>query len=294
MPWLVPLPRAIQWPVPSSDVIQMKHDLESLHSRDTLPSDSLLPMLNTGRSIPIPSELYRITGFDFIDSRRIVCTQEAVGSIFVVNIQTKKVEKEIPFGPPGRYESIVLVDKSAFIASGDGRLFEVANFSSPRISVKEYGTHLTVRQEMSGLCYDKESKRLLVAIRGVEEGSNAYKGIYSFDLASRTMSVNPAIKIDLNDSSLNKINSRKLQSLVQPSDIAINGTSANLYICDATKSQLLVLNQRGETKNIYAFPRNKITQPEGIRFTPSGELYVVSSGSKDEQAKLLLVKLPSN
>ena len=196
------------------------------------------------------------------------------------------------FAAAGDYQAISVVGKNVFIACADGRMIEVSNFRSPRRTVKEYGTHLTLRQNVSGICYDRINKRLLVSIRDVDESGNNFKGIYSFDPVTHVMAVAPVVKINLGDSLINPANSRKLQQLVQPSDLDIQESRRRIYMCSAVKSQLIAINEDGSVMNVYGLPRKEINQPEGIRITPSGDIYVVSSGSKDEPGKLVRITLP--
>jgi hypothetical protein len=173
-------------------------------------------------------------------------------------------------------------------------LYEIGKFLSAEPQIKEYGTHLTISEHPQGISYDKIHRRLLVAVEGVEEASEPYKEIYAFDLKSRKMIVKPAIRINLNDTLLNPATSKKLQQLLQPSDITMHPVSGRIFICDATKSQLVVISPRGTVRSIVGLPRELIIQPEGIRITPSGELYIVSGGTKEVPGKLLLVQMPRN
>lgn len=260
-------------------------------STDTIPLDSTLDVVKITRSWELPPALKKISGIDFIDETRAACIQDEVGAIFIYNIQTESIEAEIPFATPGDYEGIALAGKNAYIAAADGRILEVANFRSAKPSVREFGTHLTVRQNVEGICYDKKNRRLLVVIKGQEESSQYYKDIYAFDLASKKMRVKPVFRIDLQDTVLNKGHSKKFQSLLLPSDIDIHPRTGDLYITDAVKSQILLLDATGAVKSLHHFSRAKTIQPEGVSITPSGLLYIASEGFKEDAGKLLLVVL---
>ena len=257
--------------------------------RDSLPSDSARHVVKITRTWTLPPVLQNISAFDFIDASRLACIQDVIGSIFIFNLQTDTIESVIPFGPPGDYEGLAIAGGSIFVGCADGRILEVTKFRSAAPVTKEYGTNLSVEQGIEGLCYDKKGNRLLVSIKGDGESLRHYKGIYAFDLATRTMAVKPVYNIDLRDTLLNKSETRRRQSVIVPSDIDIHPHSGFIYIPDAEKSQLLVLDGDGGAKFIFFFAPTEMIQPEGIKFTPSGELYVASGGADGLPGKILVV-----
>ncbi len=264
----------------------------SQRKNDTISPDSSFRAVKVSGYRTLPVEYGRVTGFDFLDAQRIICLSNSTGSFHIFNLRTRKTERKIVFATAGDYQAITVAGNKIFIACADGRIIEVSNFRSQNRSVKEYGTHLTLRQNVSGICYDRTNRRLLVSIRDIDESGTNVKGIYSFDPVSHIMTVAPVIKINLGDSLINPANSRKLQQLVQPSDLDIQESKRRIYMCSAVKSQLIVVNEDGTVAHVYGLPRDRINQPEGIRITPSGDIYVVSSGSKDEPGKLFRITLP--
>jgi uncharacterized protein YjiK len=259
---------------------------------DTLTSESSNFVVKISRSWELPQELKEISGISYIDAERIACVQDEMGAIYIYNLALSSIEATIPFGPPGDYEGIATVNDNAYVACADGRIYEVAGYRTLKPSIKEYGTHLTVKQNVEGICYDKTNNRLLVSIKGQEEGSPPFKGIYEFGLANKKMPVKPVIKIDLQHQVFGRSQLRKLQSVIQPSDVDINPVTGDIYLTDGEKSQLLIMGSSGKIKALYALSKTQVIQPEGICFTPSGELYIASEGKKQEPAKLLLAELP--
>ncbi|MBL7697185.1 MAG: hypothetical protein JNK79_03475 [Chitinophagaceae bacterium] len=217
----------------------------------------------------------------------MACLQNEIGSIFLFNLETGLIDKEIPFGPPGNYEGMVLVNKTAYIGCADGRILEVQNYAADSPRVVEHGTHLTIDDRIVGLCYDRRNKRLLVSVRGNDKTDLQYKGIYAFNLALKRMPVRPVIKIDLRNPVFGGIEPKNLQTVFQPSDLDINPRTGLLYIIDGTRRQLLRMRMSENIRDLKNMNREKFFQPEGITFTPSGELFVASKGDRDEPGMLL-------
>jgi uncharacterized protein YjiK len=265
--------------------------LQAQGASGILMADSNRATVDISRTWQLPEILKEISGIAYIDAERIACVQDEVGTIFIYNILTNGIESEVPFGPPGDYEAIAVVNNDAYVAVADGRIIEISAYLSDNPGVKEYGTHLTVTQNVEGLCHDKKNKRLLVAIKDQEEGSPLYKGIYSFDLVTKTMPVKPVMKIDLQDPIFGKPSFKKPQALIQPSEIAINPSTGDFFISDAVRSQVLIMDQEGKIKALHALNKSEFIHPEGIMFTPSGELFIANEGSKELPAKLMRVSL---
>lgn len=128
--------------------------------KDTSGVDSLKHVVKITQSWDLPPALNNISDFIFVDENRIACILNVAGTIYIYNVLTKTIEREIPFAPPGNYKSIVLIDETAFVACADGRIYEIQHYGAAKPVVKEYGTHLTIRQNVAGLCYDAKNKRI--------------------------------------------------------------------------------------------------------------------------------------
>ncbi len=259
--------------------------------KDTASPELPRHVVKITRTWELPPVLKEISGIAYIDSSHILCVQDEVGSVYIYNITRSVMESQIPFGPPGDYEAVALVKDVIYVACADGRLFEISGYNSAKPLVKEYGTHLTVKQNVEGLSYDAVSNVLLVAIKGQEEGNQSYKGIYSFDPVKKQMSVKPVIKINLQDPLFGKAQSKKPQSVIRPSDLAVHPISGDIYVLDGSKPQLLIMDKAGKTKALYLLRRPVFNHPEGITFSPTGECYISDGGNRQQPGRLLLVEI---
>ncbi len=226
----------------------------------------------------LPVVLKEISGITAIDSIRFACVQDEVGSIFIYNTETSTIQEEIPFAPAGDYEGITLVNDTAWILRSDGKLFEVNSLYSKATTITEYNTPLTANHNVEGICYDKNNNRLLLAIKNAEPGNKPYKGVYSFDLATKTMLPEPVFKIEVRQEL--KSGSKKRGVEIMPSGIAIHPKTKDMYVTDGRNSMLLILDGTGRFKNLYNLNNKEFTQPEGISFHTNGDLFISNEGAK--------------
>jgi uncharacterized protein YjiK len=222
----------------------------------------------------MPAELKEISGIAYIDKTRLACVQDEQGKLYIYNTQSKRIEKEIPFAAEGDYEGVAVVENTAYVLRADGRLFEVADYNQ-KPTVIEHQTHLTEEQDVEGLCYDKKNNRLLLTIKGHEPNTTDYKGIYAFDLASKKMAKAPVLKVDLTHEIWKDI---KGKQKMEPSDLDIHPLTGDIYITDGAKPKLLVMDAKGKVKNLFLMDESQFPQPEGVAFTPEGDLIISSEG----------------
>ena len=239
----------------------------------------------------MPKQLLEISGLSYIDEQRFACVQDELGTIFIYNIASSSVEKEIPFGGVGDYEGLAVVGENVWVLRADGKLFEVSNINAAKPAVKEYTTHLTIKQDSEGLCYDKKNNRLLIAIKGAEIATEDYKGIYAFDLASKKMDQQPVFKIDL----LNEVfesngSGKKKKGSINPSGISIHPINGEMYITDGRNSKLLITDATGVIKKLYQLNAKEFSQPEGITFNAAGDLFIANEGA-NQPGNIVLVKI---
>jgi uncharacterized protein YjiK len=228
----------------------------------------------------LPAVLLEISGLSSIDDNRFACVQDEQGTIFIYNTGTKNIEKEISFAGVGDYEGIAVVGETVYVATADGKIFEVTNYNSGKPDVKKYNTHLTVKNNVEGLTYDNKNNRLLVAIKDQETNGADYKGIYSFDLSKKTMAKEPVYKIELSDPLLGGAKKKKSGNTIQPSEILINPITNEILVLDGPGGRLVVLDPTGKITKLHQLGK-AFSQPEGMTFTPGGKFYISNEGKKD-------------
>ena len=226
----------------------------------------------------LPPILQEISGIAYIDKDRFACIQDEQGIIFIYNTATRSIEREITFAPPGDYEGICLVGEDAWVVRSDGRIFRVDSIHSAQPRTDQFQSGFLLRQEIEGICYDKKSNGLLLSVKDVARGDQTYKAIYRFDLLTKTMSNDPFIRIDLQNEAFR--NNNKKGPIFFPSDISMHPISDEIYITDASRSRLLIMNANGAIRSVVQLSASEFSQPEGICFDPAGRMFISNEGSR--------------
>ena len=219
----------------------------------------------------MPRELMEVSGIAWYGADKAAAVQDETGTIFIYDLKQQKVEKQIPFAGKGDYEGVAVAGETIYALRSDGTVVEIIN-GQP----KEYKTHLTVQHDTEGLFYDKKNDRLLVSVKAGESAGK--KNIYAFDISSKKMNAAPVMSIDLNHQLLGS--GKKIEDRFQPSDLAVHPTTGEVYVLDGANPRLMIMNSNGEIKEVHNLDKSVFKQPEGIMFSPQGDVYISSEGVK--------------
>ena len=246
----------------------------------------------------MPASLEEISGISWTGKGSLACIQDEDGIIYFYSLEKEEVVSEVKFGKDGDYEDIAVVKNTAYVLKSNGNIFRVKNFKKEKIKVKSYKTLLSNKNDSEGMVYDSSENRLLIACKGSPsiEKENPYKGyraVYSFDLESMQLLEEPVYLIDLHkidsykdQSSFTQFSSRLAKILgitdpygnLRPSGIAIHPITDEIYIISSVGKLLIRLDRDGLILGVQALDPNLFRQPEGICFSPEGELFISNEG----------------
>jgi uncharacterized protein YjiK len=227
----------------------------------------------------LPFTLVEISGLSFTGDDRLACVQDEKGIVYIFNQHAGEVEAEVIFGEDGDYEDIEIVENDAWVLKSNGTLYKVADYLKKAVpGEKKYPTALSGKNDAEGLAYDPVSKTLLIACKENpfvdEKKGSGFKSVYSFNLETKLIDLNPFLLI-----SQDTIRHYKGGSTFKPSGIAIHPITGEVYILGSVGKLLLVLSRAGEMLAVINLNPMVFPQPEGICFSPDGTLYISNEGA---------------
>ncbi|MGA1869916.1 MAG: SdiA-regulated domain-containing protein [bacterium] len=231
----------------------------------------------------LPNVLDEISGISYLEQNKLACIQDEKGIIYVFDMEKGKVTERYEVGKKNDYEDIEIVKNTAYMLQSNGTLLKIENFREENPRVKKYNTVLSHKNDAEGLSYNSESNSLLIACKSspyLKDKSPSLKGkraIYAFDLDTETISKEPAYTIDMGDVT------------IYPSGIAVHPRTKNIYIISSAKRILILLNQKGDIIGRRRLHKKIFKQPEGICFSPQGDLFI-SNESRDGKANILVFR----
>ncbi len=275
--------------------LNTQDDLNHHDQRYQFPYDLTEP----GYELTMPKKLMEISGLgiDYTNENCLLAIQDEDGVIFYINKNTGKVDRELSFWKDGDYEGVEMVESEIFVVKSTGTIYQVSNPGKASQSVEKFKFFLSSENDIEGLGYDKYNHRLLLACKAKAGEGPEYKykkGIYAFNLATKTMSEKPVFLLSsdaIHDYLGTAPQIRKLEKVIEffnsnfafsPSGLAVHPKTGNIYISSSVGKMIIVLNPEGVVIHIEKLSKKVHAQPEGICFDSDGTLYIANEGkSKD-------------
>ena len=233
------------------------------------------------RKWEMPVELNEISGVSWISENKIACIQDEDGIVYIYNLSSELIEKQINFSKSGDFEGVAALDSTLYVMESNGLLFEISNYLSDSFETKEYKTSFSGKNNLESLVADSINNQILFTVKDNDPNSESYKGIYAFNVESKSIEELPIVKIPLDNPIFKP---KKVDDDIEnisnffPSDIAINPTNGNYYILEGKNPQLLIMDKMGKPLKIHKLHPESFPQPEGLTFSPDGTLYISNEG----------------
>ena len=223
---------------------------------------------NPSEKFIMPNNLKEISGLSYYKGNQLACVNDEEGKVFMYDFVKKEVVNEIPFGKNGDYEGIEVVGDEVFVLKSNGKL---KSFKIGLAFEREIDCSSPDVIEYEGLSYNPKSKNLLLAAKERVKDKDDKKMIYAYDFDRKTLFKHIAIP---QDQVRDEANGKKFK----PSGIAVSPTSGQLFIISSDGKKLLVLAEDGRKEALYSLNPDTFVQPEGICFSPNGDLFISSEG----------------
>jgi len=231
--------------------------------------------------IELSKELKEISGLSWYDQSTLAAIQDEAGIVYIVDANTGEIKEKIKFSLPGDFEGIEVVDGTIYTLTSGGTLFAIDKNNSNKVERIE--TRLNWINDVEGLAYDRKIHSLLIACKGQAstQSDNNIKGkaIYALELDNHQLSEQPVAIIK--KSALGQfVDVEKFK----PSALAIDPLTGYLYVLASAGNRLVILDQNFEVIMALKLPAKIYAQPEGICFSPDGDLYISNEETKKSRA----------
>jgi uncharacterized protein YjiK len=231
---------------------------------------------NPSEKYIMPDKLREISGLSYYKNNQLACVNDEEGKVFMYDFVKKEVVDKIPFAKDGDYEGIEVVGDEVFVLKSNGKLksFKIGLPFEREIDCSDPDV-----LEYEGLGYDPKSKYLLLAAKERVKDKDDKKMIYAYDFGRKILFKHIAIP---QEQIKDEANGKKFK----PSGIAVSPTTGQIFIIASDGKKMLVLAEDGHKEALISLNPQTFRQPEGICFTPNGDLFIASEG-KDGDGYIL-------
>jgi len=235
----------------------------------------------------LPKVLEEISGLTYYAPNQLASLNDEYGRLYVFDIIKKAIVHRVRFAGSGDFEGIEKVGDEIFAVKSNGNLYRFNEDVSGEVVKVE--TPFKSENNIEGLGYDPISNNLLFALKEegeIDENNVKGKSIYGFHLGSKTFSKAPLYVLKSKD--VENVLGKKRK--IKPSGVAVHPTSGEIYVIASVGRVLIVFNRDGSPKNLSLLKKSLFPQPEGITFSPEGDLFI-SNEMEGEGGNILHFKM---
>ena len=243
--------------------------------------------LNKPAVMTLPSALDEISGISYYPKDSSVFAEiDEDGILFKISLNGSNKTQQWHCDKKHDFEDIVMHDSAFYILESNGDV-ETLRFTADSIShaKSKFPDADKKSNEFETLYYDNELG-IVMLCKNCEDDKK--KVVTAFACKPDSSTYNVAFQIDVKPIA-EKIKNEKLH--FKPSAAAINPLTNELYILASVNKLLVIADRNGKVKDVYTLDPTTFNQPEGITFTPSGDL-LISNEKGDEDAATLLIFKP--
>ncbi|MEO6220397.1 MAG: SdiA-regulated domain-containing protein [Ginsengibacter sp.] len=263
-------------------------------NQNTISLPSFEYDLKTPAKLVLVDALAEISGISFYpaDSSIFAISDES-GYLYKIHLNKRFLTEQWGFGKKRDYEDVIQYGSAFYILESNGNI-ETLNFG-------EDGDTIYLRRtifpgdnnklnEFESIYYDDQYKGFVMICKDCEDDTYDFTSAYMYDPVTDKFS-KPIFKIDLNPIA-KKIGIETLK--FRPSAAAINPLTNDVWILSSTNQLIVVIDRKGNMKDVYTIDPGLFNQPEGISFTPWGDLLIANEAGDEYHSATLLIFKPKN
>ena len=236
----------------------------------------------------LPYVLEEISGMAWKDGN-VLAVDDETGKVFEYSFDQRDIIHSIEFYKPSDFEGVEIVGNDIYILRSDGDLFKVDYTSSKESRGWKIENDLGDKNDTEGLGYDPEENKLLIACKEkpeLDDEDIEGRAIYGFDLTTNTLDEEPMFtvspqKLQVFWESKREFDYNKERIKFKPSAIAFHPITKEYYILSSVGKMMVIVSKSGEIQATYPISPIVLGQPEGLAFSPNGDMYISSEGDGD-------------
>lgn len=235
--------------------------------------------------IKLPVELDEISGVAYYPKdSSVFAIGDEFGFLYKIPLTPHQPIRKWKFSNEGDYEDLALVDKVFYVLQSNGNITSFT-FDSVNTVLKADQPFPMQGNEFEILYYDRHQFKLTMICKDCEEDRKKALTVFYFDLLKKNFADSSSINVT---EIANMIGEKKIR--FKPSAAAINPVTDELFIISAVNKLLVVADRHGKPKETYPIDTRLFKQPEGITFTPEGDLIISNEAAGRGVANLLFFK----
>lgn len=236
--------------------------------------------------INLPPELDEISGIAYYakdTSVFAIVDEEAL--LYKISLNNPDHIQQWAYGKPNDYEDILLKDSTFYVLVSNGNI-RMVQFNGNNITTRKFSFipgSKKKENEFESMYLD--SGNIIILCKDCDGDKKRKTSRFSFDMATGQYH------------QIDSINNLKIAGLIgeekvalRASGAAINPVNNELYVISAINNAIYIFDAQGNPKELYELNPKLYKQPEGITFTPEGDLIISNEIYLEGNPTLLVLK----
>ncbi len=247
--------------------------------------------LTQPKILKLGDALAEISGISFYaKDSSVFAISDDKGNLYKIGLNKKFLTEKWKFDKTRDFEEVQLYDNTFYVLQSNGNIVTI-NFSKEGDTIfnrtSKFPGDNKKKNEFESIYYDDLYRGLIMICKDCEDDKKSSVSAWTFDPSND--SYTPS-QFSINVKTIaQKLGVGKLK--LKPSAAAVNPLTKDVWILASVNQLLIVTDRKGNTKDVYTLDPVIFTQPEGIAFTPGGDLLISNeAGDKYATATLLIFK----
>ena len=234
----------------------------------------------------LPEILDEISGVSYYPKdSSIFAIQDEKGWLFKIHLTSPLHVERWKFSSGGDYEDVALVDSSFYVLKSKGVVEKFQFVSGDSLSLQSFAVPQAAKNEFETLFYDSTLHQIILICKNCQEDNKKQVTSWTFDPSMDSFSSSFTIETESIRERLGE------DTRFKPSAGAIHPLTGELYVIASVNHALAIFNKDYSVKSIYNINPSLFKQPEGLTFTPKGDLIISNeSAEKGSAADILFFK----
>ena len=237
--------------------------------------------------INLPQVLDEISGISYYPKdTSVFAIIDEDGILFKIPLKDPSTVKEWRFDKQRDFEDLVYRDSSFYVLVSNGDMDKLT-FVNDKIEIEktEFPNSSKKVNEFESLYYSADSGKVVLLCKQCEEDKKTKLTSFYFDDSAKGFQTYATIQTEPIFQKLGSKNEK-----IKPSAAAVHPITKDLYVLCSVNSMIFIQNEQGKLKDIIKLNPKLYKQPEGMAFTPEGDLIISNEVYLEGYATLLLLK----
>jgi hypothetical protein len=233
--------------------------------------------------IKLGEDLDEISGIGYDKTTgAIIALNDEEGKLFKIYTDKRPPSTGYRFHKGGDFEDLCHDGNDWYALKSNGTIFKIENLFTDSMRSREFKFPQKGKFNFESIFHVPEKNRLVLLCKECSNTDAKVLG-YSFALDKFETDSIPDFTIDLSGLSSNPL---KKNELLKPSAAAFHPITGELFVIASVNGLLIITDRNGKAKEAFVLDKKLFKQPEGLCFSPEGDMFV-SNEARNGMANVL-------